>query len=88
MAKTDIKIFYIPLETDLIPTESKINELSAIEDIVMIGYPIGISDQYNHKPVIRRGITATHPKRIIKGKNIFYLIWRVSLVQVVLRCLL
>ena len=50
LAKTDIKIFYIPLETDLIPTESKINELSAIEDIVMIGYPIGISDQYNHKP--------------------------------------
>lgn len=71
LAKTDIKIFYIPLETDLIPTESKINELSAIEDIVMIGYPIGISDQYNHKPVIRRGITATHPKRIIKGKTYF-----------------
>ncbi len=69
LAKTDIKIFYIPLETDLIPTESKINELSAIEDIVMIGYPIGISDQYNHKPVIRRGITATHPKKDYQGQK-------------------
>lgn len=69
LAKTDIKIFYIPLETDLIPTESKINELSAIEDVVMIGYPIGISDQYNHKPVIRRGITATHPKKDYQGQK-------------------
>lgn len=69
LAKTDIKIFYIPLETNLIPTESQINELSAIEDIVMVGYPIGISDQYNHKPVIRRGITATHPKKDYQGQK-------------------
>lgn len=67
--KTDIKIFYIPLETEIIPTESQTNDLLAMEDVVMVGYPIGLSDQYNHKPVIRRGITATHPKNDYQGNK-------------------
>ncbi len=62
-------VFYIPLETSLIPTQEQLNDLSAIEDVVMIGYPIGLSDQYNHKPVIRKGITATHPKNNYQGKS-------------------
>lgn len=69
LKKTGNKIFYIPIETEFIPSEFQINELSAIEDVVMIGYPIGISDRYNHKPVIRRGITATHPKKDYQGKK-------------------
>lgn len=40
-----------------------------MEDVVMIGYPIGLSDTYNHKPIIRRGITASHPKKITKEKR-------------------
>ena len=62
------KIFYIPLTTNLIPTDSIIENLSAMEDIIMIGYPIGLSDQYNHKPVIRKGITASHPKKDYQGR--------------------
>lgn len=33
------------------------------------GYPIGLSDIYNHKPIIRKGITASHPKKNYKGKD-------------------
>ena len=35
----------------------------------MIGYPIGLSDQYNHKPIVRRGITASHPRKNYQGKK-------------------
>ena len=67
----NIKPFYIPLEPDLIPNYKTIKNLSAMEEITMVGYPIGLSDTYNHKPIIRRGITATHVKKIIKGKENF-----------------
>ena len=35
--------------------------LRAIENILMIGYPIGLWDEANDMPIARRGITATHP---------------------------
>jgi len=66
-----IKVFYIPLGTNLIPAKEEINDLSAIEDVIMIGYPIGLSDTINHKPVIRKGITATHLKYDYQGKKQF-----------------
>lgn len=67
--KKSIKIFHIPLNTSLIPSYKQIEELSAMEEIVMVGYPIGLSDTYNHKPVIRRGITSTHPRNNFQGEK-------------------
>lgn len=64
-----VKVFYIPLETNLIPSKDVLESLSAIEDVVMVGYPIGLSDQYNHKPIMRRGITASHPRKDYQGKR-------------------
>lgn len=69
LKKNNTKVFYIPLETNLIPSHDNLEKLSAIEDVVMIGYPIGLSDTYNHKPIIRRGITSTHPKKDYQGKK-------------------
>lgn len=71
LSKTTIKVFYIPLETSIIPTQSQLEELSAMEDVIMIGYPIGLSDTYNHKPILRRGASATHIKNDYKGKKDF-----------------
>ena len=64
-------LFYVPLEIDSIPKEEFVNSLSAIEDIVMIGYPNGIWDKVNNLPVFRKGITATHPKMNYNGKAEF-----------------
>lgn len=69
LEKNNTKVFYIPLETNLIPTQKNLEELSAMEDVVMVGYPIGLSDTYNHKPIIRRGITSSHPKKDYQGKK-------------------
>jgi hypothetical protein len=56
------KIFYIPLNKELIPSKDVIDDMTALEEILTIGYPNGIWDTYNNKPILRRGITATHPK--------------------------
>lgn len=59
----------IPLDESLIPTQAQLNDLTAVEDIIMIGYPDGIWDSFNNQPIIRRGITATHPKNNFNGKQ-------------------
>jgi V8-like Glu-specific endopeptidase len=63
------KLFYIPLDMSLLPTPEKLADLSAIEDVVMIGYPNGIWDSVNNKPIFRKGITATHPCSDYNGKK-------------------
>lgn len=64
-------LFYIPLDMSLIPSKSQLEDLSAMEDIVMIGYPNGIWDEVNNKPIFRKGVTATHPQYDYNGKKEF-----------------
>lgn len=71
LEQTPQKLFYIPLTTNLIAQDNHLKNLSAIEEIVMVGYPRGISDEYNHKPIIRKGITATHIKNDYQGNKTF-----------------
>ena len=62
-------IYYIKLTEDLIWSNDKLDELSAVEDVLMIGYPIGLWDHVNNLPLIRRGITSTHPAIDFQGKS-------------------
>lgn len=55
------KVFYIPITENLIYDNEKLKNLSAIEDVIMVGYPIGLSDKSNNFPIFRRGITSSHP---------------------------
>ena len=66
-----IKPFYRSFDTSLIPSVKTVDELSAIEDIYIIGYPTGLEDTVNHKPLIRKGITSTHPKNDYMGEPFF-----------------
>jgi len=66
-----IKFYYPSLDKSLIPTEEEIEELTALEDITMVGYPNGIWDSVNNLPIFRRGITATNPKVDYMGKEEF-----------------
>ena len=65
------RLFYMPLLTELIPTDEDRKSYSSMEDIVMIGYPNGIWDKKNNLPVIRRGITATHTAVSWNGRSEF-----------------
>lgn len=65
------KLFFVPLQKSLIPSEEERQDFSTMEEIVMIGYPSGIWDAVNNLPVIRRGITATHPSISWNGNTEF-----------------
>lgn len=66
-----VNIFYCHLDSSLLPTQKDIEEFDALEDIIMIGYPNAIWDAHNNKPIMRRGITATHPKFDYNRKSEF-----------------
>lgn len=56
--------FYIPIDRNLIPTESKLADMTAMEDITMVGYPNGIWDEKHNMPALRRGVTGTQIVRV------------------------
>jgi hypothetical protein len=62
------EVFFISLTEELIPDDDKLREMSVLEDVVMVGYPIGLSDLANNFPIIRKGITASHPHVDFNGK--------------------
>jgi hypothetical protein len=59
--------FFIPFTDGDVPDAAQLSKLSAVEEVLMIGYPIGIWDDVNFLPVTRRGITATHPAIPFRG---------------------
>lgn len=68
--RTGSQVFYIANDESLIPTEKTLSELSALEEIVMIGYPIGLWDKQNNYPIFRKGFTASHPAFDFNEKGI------------------
>lgn len=62
---------YTCLDKSFLPTEEQLKSFDAIEDIIMIGYPNGIWDEVNNQPIVRRGVTATHPNKDYLGKKEF-----------------
>ena len=55
------KAFYRSLGPSIIPSDAQLEGLGAVEEILMIGYPNGLWDSVNNYPLMRRGITASHP---------------------------
>ena len=68
--RTGKQVFYVANEESLIPNKIKLMELSALEEIVMIGYPIGLWDSKNNYPIFRKGYTASHPAYDFNTKGI------------------
>lgn len=62
------KFFYVALDKNLIPSSEELEDLGAVEDILMVGYPNGIWDAANNMPIVRRGVTATHPDLNYEGR--------------------
>ena len=56
---------------DNLITEDFLNDLTAVEPVLMVGYPNGLYDEANNKPIVRSGITATAAYRKYMGKRQF-----------------
>ncbi len=65
-----IKPFITKIEESLIWEKTKLEDLSAVEDVLMVGYPNGLWNEESNLPLFRRGITANHPAIQFKNNNI------------------
>lgn len=59
--QTGKDVFYIAIDETVLPSQKMLEELSALEELVMVGYPIGLWDKNNNFPIFRKGYTASHP---------------------------
>lgn len=64
-------IYNMALSSRNLPDRELTKALSTLDEIVMPGYPIGIWDQANNMPIIRRGVIASHPNLNFCGKAEF-----------------
>lgn len=55
----------------VIPSMDRLRAMRVIEDIVMVGYPIGLWDTHNNLPIFRSGTTATSPGLNYDGRKEF-----------------
>lgn len=65
------KIRWSRLMPDNIPSKDVAMSFTELEDVLMVGYPIGISDEFNNRPIFRKGVTATKPGLAYNGKREF-----------------
>jgi len=52
-------VFYKSIPKDIVYEVGNTSELQGFEEVVFVGYPLGLIDSVNHLPVVRRGITAS-----------------------------
>ena len=70
-ADHNIEFFFRTLSESAIPNEADFDNIDAIEDVLMIGYPNGLWDDVNNRPIVRKGLTATDVKADYKGQKEF-----------------
>ncbi len=65
------ELFFRGITEELFINANLEQHMTAIEDVVMIGYPEGFCDEKNNKPVVRKGLTATSVDTDYNGKKEF-----------------
>jgi len=69
--KSGNEIFYRCMNDALIKTDDELrNEACVADDVLMVGYPLGMRCETMNYPIVRKGITATHPAIDFKGESI------------------
>jgi hypothetical protein len=64
-------LFIKTLKAENLPSGDQWENFDSIEDVVMIGCPRGIYDEFNNIPIVRRGITATPLPKRYSGRDEF-----------------
>ena len=65
-----LRPYFIQLDETLLPSADELDQLQAVENVLMVGYPTGLWDEVNNFPLFRRGITASHPAFDYQGESI------------------
>jgi hypothetical protein len=64
-------LFRVSLDFDVVPKDDDWQYFDALEEVIMIGCPRGIFDEFNNLPIIRRGSTASSLAKLYDGKQEF-----------------
>ncbi|PFO12702.1 serine protease [Priestia megaterium] len=70
-AKDKIKPYYKSLSLEQVMDETGLQNFSASQEIIVVGYPNGIWDEVNNLPIFRKGILGTLPSFNYQGKQEF-----------------
>jgi hypothetical protein len=71
LSKTGKNSYVVSLDETNMPTSDFERTGGATDDVYMIGYPIGLIDDHNNVPIIRKGIVSTPYSQKYKGKDDF-----------------
>lgn len=63
-------VYYAHISENDIWNNKQLSGLKTMEDIIMVGYPVGLWDDVHNLPIFRKGVTSTHPAINFKGENI------------------
>lgn len=66
-------VYFKTFSENIIPDEAMWSSFTALEEVLMIGYPHGLWDEINNLPIVRVGQTATPLKIDYQGKVEFLL---------------
>jgi len=64
------RIFFRNIMSSMIWDNAQLKKLEAVENVLMVGYPIGLWDKQNNLPLFRKGVTANHPAIDFNKENI------------------
>lgn len=53
--------YYIPITTRAIPSYASLSDFPEVSEVLIVGYALDLMDRQYRRPLIRRGITASHP---------------------------
>ena len=70
-SKKGTPLLFKTIPSNIYLTESKSRELSAIEEVIIVGYPRLLRDEHTLTPIVRRGITATPIDQSFQGMRGF-----------------
>ena len=65
--KYERSLFYRTIGEDIIAKADFLGKLDALEEVTMVGYPLGLSDETHGLPIFRKGYTASHPALDFNG---------------------
>ena len=64
-------MYFRAIPTSMFADSRRLQALDPLEEIIFVGYPVGLYDEYNLLQITRQGITATHPSIDYQGRPIF-----------------
>ena len=68
-------IYFRSFATSMVPSQTELENVVAVEDLLMVGYPRALWDSVNNLPLFRRGISSSHPAIDYEGKPIMVVDW-------------